>query len=135
LAPLGAVHGHAFVSLQKPFPPADADDVRLFPNLVDMSSALTDFDETAAIIANLDLVITVDTSMGHLAGAIGKPVWILLSRASDWRWLIDRDDTPWYPTARLFRQPQPGAWAPVVADVVAALSTARKPDTSDIAAQ
>ena len=135
LAPLGAVRGHAFVSLQKPFPPADADAARLFPNLVDMSSALTDFDETAAIIANLDLVITVDTSMGHLAGAIGKAVWILLSKASDWRWLIDREDTPWYPTARLFRQPQAGAWAPVVADVVAALSTVHKPDTSDIAAQ
>jgi ADP-heptose:LPS heptosyltransferase len=100
-----------------------------------MSPDLTDFDETAAIIANLDLVITVDTSMGHLAGAIGKPVWILLSKASDWRWLVDREDTPWYPTARLFRQPQPGAWSPVVADVAAALSAAHKPDTSEIAAE
>jgi ADP-heptose:LPS heptosyltransferase len=123
------------VSLQKPFPPADADAAGLFPNLVDMSSALTDFDETAALIANLDLVITVDTSMGHLAGAIGKPVWILLSKASDWRWLIDREDTPWYPTARLFRQSQPGAWAPIVADVAAALSTAHRPHDSNIAAE
>ncbi len=96
---------------------------------------LTDFDETAAMIANLDLVVTVDTSMGHLAGALGKPVWILLSKASDWRWLIDREDTPWYPTARLFRQPQPGAWAPVIEAVAAALSAVHKPKTSDIAAE
>jgi ADP-heptose:LPS heptosyltransferase len=123
------------VSLQKPFPPDDTDAAHQFPGLVDMSSALTDFDETAAIIANLDLVITVDTSMGHLSGAIGKPVWILLSKASDWRWLVHREDTPWYPTARLFRQLQPGAWAPVVADVAAALSTAHKSDPSDIAAE
>jgi len=134
LTPLGAVGGHTFVSLQKPFPPTDADAVGQFPGLVDMSSALTDFDETAAIIANLDLVITVDTSMGHLSGAIGKPVWILLSKASDWRWLVDRVDTPWYPTARLFRQSESGSWAPVIAAVTAALSTAREHNLSDIAA-
>lgn len=122
LAPLGAIDGHVFVSLQKSFPPADVAAADRFPGLVDMSSTLTDFDETAAIIANLDLVITVDTCIGHLSGAIGKPAWILLSKASDWRWLIGREDTPWYPTVRLFRQPQPGAWASVVADVAAALS-------------
>jgi ADP-heptose:LPS heptosyltransferase len=55
-------------------------------------------------------VVTVDTAMGHLAGALGKPVWILIPKAADWRWLLDRDDTPWYPTARLFRQNKPGAW-------------------------
>jgi hypothetical protein len=135
LAPLAAVHGHAFVSLQKPFPPADSDAARQFPSLADMSSALTDFDETAAIIANLDLVVTVDTSMGHLAGALGKPVWILLSKASDWRWLVDREDTPWYPTARLFRQPQPGAWEPVIVAVAAALSACAKTGTPGIAAE
>jgi hypothetical protein len=135
LAPLAAVHGHTFVSLQKPFPSADVDAARQFPGLDDMSSILTDFEETAAIIANLDLVITVDTSMGHLAGALGKPVWILLSKASDWRWLIDREDTPWYPTARLFRQSEPGAWAPVVDAVAAALSAAHKPRASNIAAE
>jgi ADP-heptose:LPS heptosyltransferase len=100
-----------------------------------MSPALTDFDETAAVIANLDLVITVDTSMGHLAGALGKPVWILLSKASDWRWLVDRKDTPWYPTARLFRQSQSGAWAPVIAEVAGALSAARKSHTPDVAGE
>jgi Tfp pilus assembly protein PilF len=134
LATIGAIGGHAFVSLQKPFPPADAEATHQFPGLVDMSSDLTDFDETAAIIANLDVVITVDTSIGHLSGAIGKPVWVLLSKASDWRWLIDREDTPWYPSMRLFRQPQAGAWTPVIDDVAAALSAAYKSGGSDIAA-
>ena len=130
LASIGAVEGHTFVSLQKPFPSADADAAHQFPGMVDMSSALADFDETAAIIANLDLIITVDTSIGHLSGAIGRPVWILLSKASDWRWLVDREDTPWYPSARLFRQQHPVAWAPVIANVVAALSEANKSENS-----
>jgi len=133
LVPIGAVDGCAFVSLQKPFPPADAEATRHFAGLVDMSSALTDFDETAAIIANLDLVITVDTSIGHLSGAIGKPAWILLSKANDWRWLVDREDTPWYPSVRLFRQPTAGAWAPVIADVATALSAFHKSEGSYIA--
>jgi tetratricopeptide (TPR) repeat protein len=124
LAPLGAVGGHVFISLQTPFPPADMAAADQFPGLSNISSALTDFDETAAIIANLDLVITVDTAVGHLAGAMGKPVWILLSKASDWRWLIERENTPWYPSARLFRQPQAGAWESVIAEVATALSVA-----------
>jgi Tfp pilus assembly protein PilF len=135
LAPFGAVGGHAFVSLQKPFPPTDMPAVHQFPGLIDVSSALTDFDETAAVIANLDLVVTVDTSMGHLAGAIGKPVWILLSKASDWRWLTDREDSPWYPSARLFRQPEPGAWAPVIASVTAALAGTSESDPAGSAAE
>ena len=61
---------------------------------------------------NLDLVITVDTSMGHLAGALGKPVWILIPKAADWRWMLDREDSPWYPSVRLFRQQKPGEWGP-----------------------
>jgi hypothetical protein len=72
----------------------------------------------AAAILDLDLVITVDTSIAHLAGALGRPFWLLLSYAPDWRWLLDRDDSPWYPSARLFRQAAPGDWRPVV-DVVA----------------
>ena len=67
-----------------------------------------DLADTAAMMATLDLVITVDTVIAHLAGALGKPVWILLPYAADWRWLLDRDDSPWYPTARLFRQPKMG---------------------------
>ena len=93
-----------------------------FPGLADISGELADFGETAALIANLDLVITVDTAIGHLAGALGKPVWILLPKAADWRWLLERSDSPWYPTARLFRQQTPGAWEPVIAEAAAALA-------------
>ena len=71
---------------------------------------ISDFADTAALISLMDLVISVDTSAAHLAGAMGKPVWILLSFFPDWRWLLDRDDSPWYPTAKLYRQHMPGAW-------------------------
>ena len=82
--------------------------------VVDLSADLTDFAETAAAIANLDLVITTDTAVAHLAGAMGKPVWVLLMFAADWRWLRGRDDSPWYPSARLFRQESPGDWGGVI---------------------
>ena len=72
--------------------------------IVDFTADLTDFAETAALVSCLDLVITVDTSVAHLAGASGRPTWILLPYTPDWRWLLDRDDSPWYPGARLFRQ-------------------------------
>jgi Flp pilus assembly protein TadD len=91
-------------------------------DLPDLTQALTDYAETAALIANLDLVITVDTSVAHLAGALGKPVWILLPHAPDWRWMLDRRDSPWYAAARLFRQPTPGDWASVLAQVTRELS-------------
>ena len=74
---------------------------------------LGDFSDTAALISQLDLVISVDTSVAHLAGALGKPVWILLTHAPDWRWLLDRDDSPWYPSARLFRQRETREWSSV----------------------
>lgn len=77
--------------------------------------------ETAAQISNLDLVITVDTMVAHLAGALGRPVWLMLSFASDWRWMLHRADSPWYPTMRIFRQPRPGDWASVVQNVGSAL--------------
>ena len=122
LAPLAAPGRASFVSLQKPMPPADLPAVAQLPGLADLSAELADFGETAALIANLDLVITVDTAIAHLAGAMARPVWIMLPKASDWRWLLDRSDSPWYPTARLFRQITPGAWDPVIAAIAAALA-------------
>ena len=87
-------------------------------NLIkDMREHVKNFADTAAVIEKLDLVISVDTAVAHLAGAIGKPVWNLLSFAADWRWLLDRDDSPWYPTMRLFRQTTPGDWESVVHEV------------------
>jgi Glycosyltransferase family 9 (heptosyltransferase) len=122
LTPLATAGRACFVALQKPLPQSDVASMSLFPGLADMSGELTDFGETAALIANLDLVITVDTVIGHLAGALGKPVWILLPKAADWRWLLERSDSPWYPTARLFRQKTPGAWQPVIAEMTAVLA-------------
>ena len=78
--------------------------------------------ETAAVIANLDLVIAVDTMVAHLAGALGVPTWLLLHDTADWRWLLEREDSPWYPTMRLFRQPARGDWSSVVSQVAASLA-------------
>ena len=75
-----------------------------------------------AIIEELDLIVTIDTAVGHLAGAMGRPVWLMLPFAPDWRWLLDRADSPWYPTARLFRQRVPGQWGSVIAEVVNSLA-------------
>jgi len=97
-----------------------AEQVKQFEapvRVVDLRDELQDFADTAAIVANLDLVITVDTAVAHLAGALGKPVWILVSNAPDWRWFLDREDSPWYPTARLFRQSAHGNWQEVLARV------------------
>ena len=93
-----------FVSLQKDPRPADRAVLQARPDVIDLTAHLTDFVETAALIRCLDLVITVDTSVAHLAAALGCPTWILLPYTPDYRWLLDRDDSPWYPTARLFRQ-------------------------------
>lgn len=114
LAPITHAGPAVFVSLQKPLPARDLESLTLFPGMTDLSGELTDFGETAALVENLDLVVTVDTCLGHLAGALGKPAWILIPKAADWRWLLDREDSPWYPSVRLFRQQKPGAWdAPV----------------------
>jgi tetratricopeptide (TPR) repeat protein len=94
------------------------------PGVNDLTLWMSDYAETAALIDTLDLVITVDTSVAHVAGALGKPVWILLPHAPDWRWLLGRSDSPWYRSARLFRQPTPGDWTSVLAEVAQALTLA-----------
>ena len=98
-----------FVSLQSPVPEADRAAMAAL-EVEDLSAELTDFGETAAVLANLDLLLTVDSAVGHLAGAMGVPAWLLLYHPADWRWLPGRDDSPWYPSTRLFRQPRAGDW-------------------------
>ena len=92
-------------------------------DIVDLTAHLTDFTETAALVACLDLVISVDTSVAHLAAALGRPTWILLPYVPDYRWLLDRDDSPWYPTVRLFRQTETRDYASVLDRVRTALQT------------
>jgi len=89
--------------------------------IIDLSSYLGDFGDTAAALAELDLLISVDTGVAHLAGALGRPVWVMLPWICDWRWLRDRSDTPWYPSMRLFRQPKLADWNPVFSNVRSAL--------------
>ena len=132
LAPLGKIRGVSLYSLQK----GPAEDALAKPpkgmTLTPLGGRFADFADTAAAIAGLDLVIAVDTAVAHLAGALGRPVWTLLPHVPDWRWMLERDDSPWYPTMRLFRQERPGDWAGVVAAVAKALRAElrkRKPAT------
>jgi hypothetical protein len=113
LSPLDPIPGVTFVSLQQHVADTPASHSLPFA-CIDYGAALPDFSVTAAIVAALDLVIAVDTSIAHLAGALGKPVWILLPFAGEYRWLKDREDSPWYPGARLFRQPSPDDWPSVI---------------------
>ena len=116
LAPIFAATG-SIVSIQRELRDGDADVLARFGNVTHVGDALTDFDDTAAVMALADLVISVDTSVVHLAGAMGRPVWVLLPFQPDWRWLLGRADSPWYPGVRLFRQPRPGDWESVIAQV------------------
>jgi len=124
LAPLADVPGVQFLSLQKGPAASQPRPPRL--NLIDWTDELHDFADTAGLVANLDLVITVDTAVAHLAGAMGMRVWVLLPFVPDWRWLLNRDDSPWYPTLRLFRQKSRGDWAGVIQAVAEALKTLDK---------
>ncbi len=121
LEPLALVEGCAFVSLQPGSSAARAMAPPAGMVLHDHTAELRNFADTAALIENLDLVISVDTSVAHLAAAMGKPVWLLNRFDTCWRWLLNRDDSPWYPTLRQFRQPQPGDWASVTARVAESL--------------
>ena len=111
-----------FVSLQKDPKPHDAELLRERPDIIDLTADFTDFAETAALVSCLDLVIAVDTSTAHLAGSLGKPTWLLLPYMSDYRWMFDREDSPWYPTMRLFRQSADRDFGSVVDRVRAELS-------------
>jgi ADP-heptose:LPS heptosyltransferase len=115
------IPGIAFYSLQKGVQAGEFAHLPSEVPLQDLSSQLNDFADTATVVTQLDLIITVDTAVAHLAGALGRPVWVLLSHWCDWRWMIEREDSPWYPTIRLFRQHQAGDWAGVFERVAEAL--------------
>ena len=121
LAALAGVAGVTFISLQVGDAPPPGLDI------VDWANELTDFAETAALIASLDLVISVDTAVAHLAGAMGRPVWLLNRFDTDWRWMDGRDDSIWYPTMRQFRQESLGDWDGALERVASALAKFRPP--------
>jgi hypothetical protein len=114
LLPLLDLPGIAFVSLQYAAREADASVLRSRPDICHIGQSFADFADTAAALSSLDAVIAVDTAVAHLAGAMGKPLLLLLPFAADYRWLRERKDSPWYPTARLFRQPKFGDWESVI---------------------
>jgi hypothetical protein len=116
-APFAALQGISYYSLQKGEAVKEVKNTPEGMQLYDYTNEMTDFSETAALIENLDLVISIDTSVAHLAGALGKPVWTLLPFVPDWRWMLNREDSPWYPTMRLFRQPALGDWKSVITDI------------------
>jgi tetratricopeptide (TPR) repeat protein len=120
-SPLSHVDSVTFYSLQKGEAAEQAKNPPDGMKLIDYTEDIHDFSDTAALMENLDLVIAVDTAVAHLAGALGKPVWTLLPFVPDWRWLLNRDDSPWYPTMRLFRQPSPGDWQSVIEEVTGEL--------------
>jgi hypothetical protein len=121
LAPLFA-SPTCFMSIQRDLREEDAATVAAESRVTHLGAALTDFADTAAVLAHCDLVVTVDTAVAHLAGAMGKRVWVLVPFAPDWRWGLHGEMTPWYPTASLFRQPKPGDWGSVIARAAAELT-------------
>lgn len=113
---------YQYVSLQKDVRDSDKPALESWPNLLHFGQDLDDFTDTAALCELMDVVISVDTSVAHLSGALGKPTWILLPFSPDWRWLLERGDSPWYPTVRLYRQPRVGEWDSVFMKVIADLT-------------
>ena len=112
---MAALPGIVLVSLQKGPAAAQAGAYFGAAPMVNIGAEIADYEDTMAILESLDLLITVDTSVGHVAGAMGRKAFILLARAPDWRWLLDRTDTPWYPSLRLVRQTTTGVWDDVMA--------------------
>jgi hypothetical protein len=125
LLPLTRIPGVALVALQKEIPATDRAEFPGGLGVLDLTAELDDFADTAAVIESLDLVITIDSSAAHLAGALARPAWVLLPWVPDWRWLEDREESPWYPTLRLFRQPSRGDWAGTIARVAEELAAMR----------
>jgi Flp pilus assembly protein TadD len=121
LAPVLQVPGVVFYNLQQPVPAGDQSCLRQFSAVIQSDLKLADFLDTASVAAEMDLVISVDTAVAHLAGALGKPVWILLQHSPDWRWFLERPDSPWYPTAQLFRQAERSKWEEPIFRVAEAL--------------
>lgn len=121
LEPLLSTPNTNFISVQRELRDADAQALRRDPRILDLGPELNDFSDTAAVLTLADLVISVDTSVSHVAGALGRPTFLLLPFQPDWRWLLDRDTSPWYPALRLFRQSVAGDWTSVIARVRAAL--------------
>ena len=115
LLPLFAIEA-TFLRLQRELRPGDEAQLKS-RNVFDPTEFLGDYSDLAALVSRLDLVISVDTDIAHLAGALGKPVWILLPFTPDWPWQLNRNITPWYPTARLYRQAKPGDWLEVIARI------------------
>jgi tetratricopeptide (TPR) repeat protein len=119
--PIADISGATFFSLQQVITDRDIPALERRSGIRRIGEGLSDFADTAAIIAQLDLVITTDTAVAHLAGALGRPVWLVLGFVPDWRWLLDRQDSPWYPTMKLFRQERAGEWGSVIERVKTAL--------------
>ena len=121
ILPILGVKGAKYFSLQKDLRLGDKEMLDVNSQIVRLDEEIDDFQDTAAIMMSLDLMVSVDTSIVHLAGALNRPIWVLLPTNPDWRWLLDRSDSPWYPTARLFRQMSRGEWPTVIDDVCAKL--------------
>jgi ADP-heptose:LPS heptosyltransferase len=121
LAPVLQVPGVTFHNLQQPVPAGDQACLQTMSAIFRSGLKLANFLDTASVVSEMDLVISVDTAVAHLAGALGKPVWILLQHSSDWRWLLNRQTSPWYPTAQLFRQAKRNEWETPILRVAEAL--------------
>lgn len=121
LEPMLTVSGVTFVGLQKGEKLGDVNELPTSIKFTNLGDQFDDFSDTAAVISQLDLIITIDTAVAHLAATMGKPVWLLLSYPPDFRWLLEREDSPWYPDMRIFRQTEHGKWGPVIKRITEAL--------------